>query len=206
YYDLSPWEDFNARGDVDRVLTDAGWKPVGQKADKYLYFCRPGKDKGVSASLNLETRILWSYTVSTELEENKGYKPVDLLLILQFNGDTKACYCHLVENGYGQVKQKIQQSVIKKAAISGKNIPSNFSDDAKNMFEDLKIEVVEDYPYGVFWQYDDEGKIELNKRDFRDFLTQNGIFRYRVTLERWILIQIKDNIVKEISKADIKAV
>src|SRR5690606_34881064 len=68
------------------------------------------------------------------------------------------------------------------------------------------IEVVEDYPYGVFWQYDDEGKIELNKRDFRDFLTQNGIFRYRVTLERWILIQIKDNIVKEISKADIKAV
>lgn len=206
YYDLTPWEDFNQRGDVVDVLQKAGWKVIGQKGNKYLYFTRPGKDKGVSASLNLETRVLWSYTVSTELEEKKGYKPVDLLLLLEFNNDTKRCYRFLTGAGYGMVKHKVEQSIIKKAAISGKAIPTNFTPEAKQMFEELKIEVKEDFPYGVFWQYDDEGKIELNKRDFRDFLTDNGVFRFRVTLERWILIQVVDNIVTQISKAEIKSI
>lgn len=178
YYDLTPWEDFNMRGDVVSVLDEAGWKPIRQKADKYLYFCRPGKDKGVSASLNLETRILWSYTVSTELEEKKGYKPVDLLLLLRFNGDSKKCYHYLTGQGFGRVKDRIQKSIVKKAAISGKDIPRNFTPEAKELFESLKIEVAESYPYGTFIKYDAEEERRMVSRQVLYEVAAGLGFRY----------------------------
>lgn len=206
YYDLTPWEDYNLNADITPILLKHGWKLCKGGGNKHQYFTRPGKDSGVSASFNLETRIFWSFTVSTEFEEKKGYRPVDVLLMLELNNDTKEAFRYLTGHGYGRVKPKVEQRIIKKAAISGKDIPTNFTKEAKEMFEELKIEVVEDFPYGVFWQYDDEGKIELIKRDFRDFLTENGVYRLRVTLERWILIQVVDNIVTQINKAELKSI
>lgn len=201
YYDLTPWEDFNARGDVDNVLKNAGWAPVSQKGDKYLYFTRPGKSKGVSASLNLETRILWSYTVSTELEENKGYKPVDLLLILQFNGNTKDCYRYLTSNGYGQVKHKVEQSIIKKNALAGKDIPKNFTSEAKQMFESLKIEITESNPYGIFWniEADSHGndKVLISRQSLYE--VSNGLgFR----LHNGGIVRIVDKFIHDVQQRD----
>lgn len=58
----------------------------------------------------------------------------------------------------------------------------------------------------AFWIIDDDDKITIDKRMFREFLTSNGVYRYRVTLDRWILICIKENIVTEINKADLKKI
>lgn len=56
-----------------------------------------------------------------------------------------------------------------------------------------------------FWILDDD-KITIDKRMFREFLISNGVHRYRVTLDRWILIRIQDNIISEINKADLKKI
>lgn len=56
-----------------------------------------------------------------------------------------------------------------------------------------------------FWILDDD-KITIDKRMFREFLLRNGVHRYRVTLDRWILIRIQDNIISEINKADLKKI
>jgi hypothetical protein len=57
-----------------------------------------------------------------------------------------------------------------------------------------------------FWIVDEDDKITLDKRMFKEFLVNNGIYRYRVTIDRWILVQIIDNVVKEINKADLKKI
>ncbi|HEY1024038.1 MAG TPA: primase-helicase family protein, partial [Sphingobacteriaceae bacterium] len=57
-----------------------------------------------------------------------------------------------------------------------------------------------------FWIIDEKDKITLDKRMFKEFLVNNGVYRYRVTIERWILVQVTDNVVKEINKADLKKI
>lgn len=153
YYSENPFEHFNRTVDPTQLIESFGWKFSHQNSN-FIWYTRPDKQRGVSASWNKQKQIFYIFTSSTELQSNKGYHPATLLAELKYAGDKRETYGHLVREGYGRVKPKVEQNIIKKAVVNNKNIPSNFSDDAKKLFHDLKISYKEDHPFGVFWEID----------------------------------------------------
>lgn len=187
FYIESPWEDFNARGDISDILKGDGWEQHIHKNAERIYFVRPGsKSKGIHASFHLQHRYFWAFTTSTELEEEKAYSPVDILCLLQFNGDKTQTYHWLVQNGYGIVKKSIEAKVIKKQAINSGNIPANFSKEAKKTFEDLKTQLTETMPFGMFWEADEEkhNKFNISREDLYNVANELGFRLYDDNLVR----------------------
>jgi hypothetical protein len=83
------WEYYNEeQSSVDyakHLLEQAGWKLNGKNCT------RPGKDSGVSATFGYVAQNVF-YVFSTSchpFEENKAYKPFNILTLLEFNGDYK---------------------------------------------------------------------------------------------------------------------
>lgn len=161
-YDLTPWEDYNENGDVVALLEEYGWKLHRHQTPERLYFIRPGKDKGISASLTRSNHKFYPFTVSTELESEKTYSPCDLLVIYRFNGDKSAAFKWMVDNGYGRVKKRVEQQIIKTSLHSRQDVPANFSPEAKSEFEKLKQESAENMPYGIFWEQDPDKPHRFN--------------------------------------------
>lgn len=161
-YDLTPWEDFNQNGDIVGLLSEYGWKLHRHQTPERMYFTRPGKDKGISASLTKSNHKFYPFTVSTELESEKTYSPCDLLVIYRFNGDRSAAYKWMVDNGFGRIKKRVEQQIIKNTIHSRSTIPANLSDEAKTEFEKLKSEIEENMPYGIFWVQDPDKPHKFN--------------------------------------------
>lgn len=178
YYSENPFDDFNNRGDIVQLLNDYGWKNCVSHSAKYLYFTRPDKDKGVSGSFHVEHRIFWAFTSSTEFDENKGYKPIDVLLKLKFAGDAKKLYKHLVDLGFGTVKPAIEQQVVKHQASAKKPLPKNFSVEAQAEYIRVSEQLKKDYPYDTFIKYDvDEEKYTVS-REALTYVSKMLGFRY----------------------------
>jgi len=150
YYETNPFEDYNNRVDPSQLCEELGWK-FFKGNNHFLWYTRPGKTKGVSMSFNLQKRFFYCFTASTELEENKGYSPANLLASLQFLGDKKKLYQYLVANGYGKIKPKVEQRLAKKAAINGKPLPTNASKEAQAVRQELSATIDANHPYGTFW-------------------------------------------------------
>jgi hypothetical protein len=155
YYTENPWDHFNGSCNPVEFFKGFGWEEF-KRNNHFIWFTRPGKNKGVSASWNLTKRIFYIFTSSSELEASKGYHPVTILSILKFGGDKKQTYQYLVSNGYGKVKPTIERAIIKKSALAGATIPANFSDQAKAEFQQIKNNLAEDHPYGIFIKFDPE--------------------------------------------------
>lgn len=164
-YDENPFEHFNRSCEPIKLLEDFGWVYIKHNAD-YVYFAKPRdnkSDKKISASFSFERRTFRIFTDQTAFEPGSSYLPASVLAILKFGGDKSRTYKYLVSEGFGQLKRKVETSIIKKAALSGGSIPNNFSADAKKVFEELKITIQEDHPYGIFWDQDDEGKVSISR-------------------------------------------
>gem|GEM_PF-537375 len=56
----------------------------------------------------------------------------------------------------------------------------------------------------VFWVIDDDDRIVIDKRRFKEFLLTKGIYRYRMSVDKWMLIKITHNVVSQINRADVK--
>lgn len=71
-----------------RLLLKHGWSPVCEyKGNKELWR-RPNKNKGVSASLDKDTGLVYVWTSNAyPLEGNTQYTPLQLLAELEYNGD-----------------------------------------------------------------------------------------------------------------------
>lgn len=169
-YDLTPWEDFNQNGDISEVLQLAGWEEHKYNAHdrKSIYYIRPNSDsKAIHASFHKDKRTFYVFTTQSELESEKAHTPTTLLLEFKFNGDKKECYKWLVNNGFGKLKSKVEQSIIKQRALSGGEIPNNLSEKAKSDFESLKTSLTENMPYGIFWEQDFEkpNKFTISRED-----------------------------------------
>ncbi len=162
YYTENPFDDFNNRCNPIELFKKYGWEFFKQN-NKFIWFTRPGKTTGVSASWNLEKRIFFIFTASTELDSPRGYHPSTILAELEFGGDKRKTYHYLVNNGYGKVKPKIEKSIVKKRAIAGENLPANFSDQAKLEFN-VKVKMIQSkHPFGIFWTMDDKSKITIDR-------------------------------------------
>jgi hypothetical protein len=166
-YDENPFEHYNNETDPSQLLGLFGWK-FSHENQHFIWYTRPDKDKGVSASWNKDKRIFFIFTSSTELQANRGYHPATILAELKFDGDKSKTYYYLTQNGYGKVKKKVEQAILKKSVLSGGAIPANFSPDAKQTFEELKITIQEDHPHGIFWEQDENDKV---------FISREGIYQ-----------------------------
>ncbi|HAE68381.1 MAG TPA: hypothetical protein DCG77_14510 [Sphingobacterium sp.] len=178
-YTTNPFEDFNNQCDPVQLMESQGWKFLRENA-RFIWFTRPGKEDGVSASFNREKRVFFIFTSSTELQEAKGYNPATLFAEFTHNGDKKAAFRELVKGGFGQVKRNVEQSLVKKAVINGQAaIPPNFSEEAKEDFLRLQEQFAEQHPYGVFWEYDEDHKISISREDFLNVAKSLGFRSYR---------------------------
>jgi Bifunctional DNA primase/polymerase, N-terminal len=98
---LTPFEDFNNRGDWFGLLVKHGWQPVGTKGRKTL-FKRPGQTSA-SHSGNFDTDKNWFsvFTTSSQFETERSYLPYAVYAVLECNGDFSEASRRLYEEGYG---------------------------------------------------------------------------------------------------------
>lgn len=97
---LSPWEDYNERGDVIELLTDSGWTIIDENV-KNIRFKRPGATSGSSALFDKDSRIFNCFSTSTSLSIDKGYNPSGLYTEFECDGDTKLAYHNLINLDFG---------------------------------------------------------------------------------------------------------
>ena len=195
-YDENPFEHFNREKDPTELIESFGWKYSHENA-RFIWYTRPDKQRGVSASWNKEKQIYYVFTSSTELQANKGYHPSTLLAELMFDGDKSKTYHYLTQNGYGKVKKKVEQGLVKKSVMAGTGIPANFSDDAKRTFEQLKITIHEDHPYGIFWETDEKDKIVISREGIYHVSNSLG-FR----IHHGDIYQIRENFIYDIEERE----
>lgn len=101
---LSPFDDYDERGDVVGLLESYGWRIVGNKGAKTV-FLRPGQTTSQSSG-NYDRDKGWFsvFTTSTEFEPQKAYRPYAVFAVLECNKDFSAAAKKLIELGYGEKK------------------------------------------------------------------------------------------------------
>jgi replicative DNA helicase len=104
---LTPFEDYNQRGDVIALLESKGWRVVNQIGQR-INLLRPGQtDSKTSGNYHTGLRVLRVFSTSTDFntEENgepKGYSPSQVFSLLECKGDNQLTYRRLLELGYGE--------------------------------------------------------------------------------------------------------
>jgi hypothetical protein len=97
--DLKPGEDFNRRASWPDLLPD--WTEVYCRGDA-IYLRRPGKDHGVSATVNaLGTDRLHVFSSSTAFEADTSYSKFGAYAVLHHAGDFHKAALALSREGYG---------------------------------------------------------------------------------------------------------
>lgn len=206
YYDENPFDHYNKSPEAEKILINNGWKPAGE-SNTFIWFTRPGKDSGISASFNKEKRCYYVFTSSTILEVETGYNPATVLSILQHNGDKKATFSYLVNNGYGKVKSSVELKKAEKLARAGAEPPANFSEEAKKHFQEVTKKLNEAHPFGTFWEYDDEYKIVISREAITKVASELGFRLYKGELIRvngQIIFDSTEREFQDVVKAYIK--
>ena len=99
---LSPFEDYNQRGDIVGLLESKGWRVVNQQGQR-INLLRPGStDSKTSGNYHTGLKVLRVFSSSTEFNPDKGYSPSQVFSLLECNGDNKLTYRRLLELGYGE--------------------------------------------------------------------------------------------------------
>lgn len=180
YYDENPFEHFNGSSEAETVLDDHGWKRMKENAN-FIWFTRPDKPVGISASFNKHKRIYYIFTSSSSFEPSRGYKPASALAVLKFANDRKQTFAYLVGKGYGRINRSKEIKAAVSLAKKGVELPANFSDEAKEMHQATISQLNETYPFGVFWSEDEDG-IKISREGVYRVATRMGFCLYRKEL------------------------
>lgn len=98
---LTPWEDYNERGDVVQLLINHGWSFVYKRGSKIM-LRRPGSTTAhTSGNYDEDLRFFSVFTTSTVFEAEKGYRPFAVFAKLECNDDFSLAARKLLEMGYG---------------------------------------------------------------------------------------------------------
>lgn len=96
--DDRPGDDYNRRGDVRTLLSQAGWSCVRHGSNEY--WRRPGKTSGWSATL--KDRVFYVFSSNAApFEPNRAYSPFAAYTLLCHAGDYRAAALALRASGYG---------------------------------------------------------------------------------------------------------
>lgn len=161
-YDINPFEDYNNK-EKGEILTEYGWKIFAEN-DEFIWYSYADKSSNISASFNKLRRVYYIFTPSTGFDPSIAYSPSVVLSKLQFNGDTKGTFTYFVSTGFGKVNKEKELKYARQYAISGEPIPNNFSEEAKNFYNETIEKRKEAYPFGEFIKYDRvEEKMEVSR-------------------------------------------
>jgi replicative DNA helicase len=100
---LSPWKDYDERGNVIELLQSEGWKVVNQRGER-IHLLRPGStDSATSGNFHTGLRVLKIFSTSSEqFSPDRGYSPSQVFTILKCNGDSSLAGRKLRALGYGE--------------------------------------------------------------------------------------------------------
>ena len=216
-YGKSPFDDYNQRGDIVKLLTDKGWSFVKENTDR-VYFLRPGSNAEHSGSYNKSMGLFSVFSVNTPFTVGKGYKLAAVYAILECNGDFKQAAKQLFELGYGEKKtsygDKLERSLFtkKQNGATKDELVSYLVQSQRKGIADAQLMVDElEGRWGeqvcTFWDIDKNGNPVINRYKLQVFLTTNGGFRlyfYDSNSTIYRLIRIKDGFVEESSTEQIK--
>ncbi len=173
--EVSPFDDYNARADVPKLLTTHGWIHVYQRGES-IHYKRPGTtDSVTSANFHTGLRIFYVFSTSTEFEAGRGFNPVQVFAQLEHGGDYSAASRALYADGYGS----------RRKAKEPKVADADFTDDAtKDFFTDAHLtdtgngecfaaEFSEKYRHdrtngrwlrwdGTIWKSDADGSVDVD--------------------------------------------
>lgn len=99
---VTPWQDYNERGDVPALLQKHGWtylKTLGENQ----HYCRPEKKARTSGTWNGQT--FYCFTSSTIFEPSKAYNASAVFTFLECNKDFTEAARRLYSEGYGERSQ-----------------------------------------------------------------------------------------------------
>jgi hypothetical protein len=103
---LSPFDDYNQRGDVIALLQEHGWKVVNSKGSK-THMLRPGQSTAqTSGNFDHDKNWFSVFTTSTEFEPMRAYLPYAVFATLECNKDFSLASKKLFELGYGERKEQ----------------------------------------------------------------------------------------------------
>lgn len=95
-----PGDDFNERATWSEILDPHGWSTV-KESGGVIYLRRPGKNEGISATVNYQGNDLFHcFTSSTQFEQ-RSYDKFGAYAVLNHNGDIVAAARQLSQEGYG---------------------------------------------------------------------------------------------------------
>lgn len=99
-----PGDDFNVRADWADILEPHGWHLAGDDGSGIDYWCRPGKDFGISASTNYEgSDLLYVFsTNAAPFDDEVAYTKFSAYALLAHGGDFSEAARALAEQGYGK--------------------------------------------------------------------------------------------------------
>lgn len=104
---ISPWADYNERGNYEEVLEKHGWRRMRCNANNHCMWARPGKtDGGISATTGFSGRRLF-YCFSSNaapFDGGKGYNPFGVYARLEHGGSNSDAVKRLRELGYGDIR------------------------------------------------------------------------------------------------------
>ena len=97
----------NGGGDIKKLLVSKGWKHLrNRQHDMVEMWQRPGKEKGISATIGKFHNMFYCFTDSIPpFQKDHGYNFFELLMLLSFDGDKVATIKHL-ETKYGIIHYK----------------------------------------------------------------------------------------------------
>lgn len=101
-FGLSPFDDFNERGDVISLLEKHGWTVVEESGER-IHLKRPGETKSkVSGNWHSKRRIFYPFTTSTQFVAGRGYNATMVFNLLECNGNYAEASKKLYEEGFGE--------------------------------------------------------------------------------------------------------
>jgi len=140
---LSPFEDYNQRGDVIGLLESHGWRVVNQRGEN-INLLRPGNtDSKSSGGFHITKKVLNIFSSSTIFEPGRGYNPSTVYSLLECSGDNKEAYKKLLALGYGEPFKNIPAPVkTEKIKVSSVNPVTGVSKVISNPGEALTYDKV----------------------------------------------------------------
>lgn len=141
---LSPFEDYNQRGDIVGLLESKGWRVINQRGDR-INLLRPGStDSKTSGNYHTGLKVLRVFSSSTVFNPDKGYSPAMVFSLLECNEDSKLAYRKLLDLGYGEPFNgeiiKPTAMTTEKIIVTSVNSINRVNSIVSNLGETLKIE------------------------------------------------------------------
>jgi hypothetical protein len=95
-----PGDDFNERGDITPILIAHGWQLLKQRGNE-SFWCRPGKDRGISATYGFHPGIFYNFSSNVDGLPEGPHTHFSLLAHLEHGGNFRSAAGALRAQGYG---------------------------------------------------------------------------------------------------------